>query len=206
MLYRRILFLFTLLATPFLSLQAALPEYPVPISLSAVNPYFEVPYRILVTKDPNGYAVELDDGSHWQVVQAGERANLRNWLPNDRLVIRPTLFPSWTGARFYLLNERLNDTIYVELSMGPLAGLATTNTIYWTSPSTGALQLIDGLGRTSNWVVHPEDISTFSLWQQNQAVIIGALTGSYAGWFANYNPGYILINVERNVHIRAALQ
>ncbi len=177
-----------------------------PASLAAL-PAYEVPYRILTSKDPSGLVVELDDGSTWRIVEKGGAQKIAHyWAMNDRLVIFPTLLPFWSGARFYLYNERLSDSIYAELSLGPIAGRASTNEIYVITPEAGLCQLVDGIGRTSNWAIHPDDASAFLSWRPNQAVIIGGLTGSVSAWFTRYNPGYILINVEKNTYVRAALQ
>lgn len=163
----------------------------------------EKPYRLLTNKDPNGWNVELDDGSVWRAASSSDAYEMKNWRVNDTLVIHPTAFPNWSGGRFFIVNERLNRSSVVELSQGPILNRSTNNQITYIDYSNGYLELHDGAGRISTWTISYADRAAFQKWKPNQSVIIGSNEDCYAGWLSNQ--GYILINVERNDFVNANL-
>ena len=166
--------------------------------------YFETPYRVLSNKDAAGYTFELDDGTIWRVIGSANANAVRYWRVNDTLVIHPTFAPTWSGGRYYILNERLNSAVTVEISLGPIPNTPTNNQITYIDYPAGILKLEDALGRVSFWRLNPMDRSLFETWRPGNSIILGSNQNCYAGWFSN-DP-YILINFERNQYVRATLQ
>lgn len=195
----------TTLAIALLSTGAVFAEEQreIPSSWSAELAYYEVPYRVLINKDPSGASLELDDGSIWRATDSMSARNIQYWYPNDPLVIRPCAV-SWWGARFYITNERMRTAANVELSFGPIAGTPQHNTISFIDYSRKELQLQDGSGLTSYWYVDRNDVKTMNAWQPHHTIIIGSNMDCYAGWFSSSQ--YILINVDRNDFVRANIQ
>ncbi len=162
-----------------------------------------VPYRILSNKDPQGKSVEMDDGSIWVIYGSDSSLNVMNWRINDPIVIHPTLWPKWAGARFFIYNERVRSSAYAELSLGPFKNRSSHIQISGIDYFYGQISVIDGVGRSTNWSIYMEDIKKLQSWQCGQTVIIGFNENCYAGWFSAYS--YILINTEKNDFIRASL-
>lgn len=161
----------------------------------------KTPYRLLSSKDPSGYVLELDDGSTWRVSGADGARAVSDWRINDSVVIFPCFFPAWTGTRFYILNERTRNTANVELSLGPISGRSTYNHITELNLFHGTLCITDGTGHNSQWIINRKDLKKFQNWKLNQTIILGFMESSYSGWFSR--EPYILINVERNEFIEA---
>lgn len=165
--------------------------------------YYETPYRLLANKDPSGMSIEMDDGAIWRIVDYSSAEEVKYWRINDPLIIQPTLFPNWSGARYFILNERLGSTATAEISYGPLLGRATHNQIVYIDYMSGMIQLQDGIGRTSFWKLSYADRAYFQQWRLGQTIIIGSNEDCYAGWFSS--DSYILINVERNDFVNASI-
>lgn len=161
------------------------------------------PYRLVSNKDPQGWNVELDDGSIWRAVDSSSAYEMKYWKTNDPVVIHPTAFPNWAGGRFFLLNERLNTTATVELSQGPILNRSTNAQITYIDYSSGYLEIQDGIGRSSCYQVDYADSALFQNWRPGQSIIVGSNEDCYAGWLSNYS--YILINVEKNEFVKANL-
>jgi len=163
----------------------------------------ETPYRILAAKDPRGLNFEMDDGAIWRVEGAESAQAVTEWRINDTLVIQPSLFPSWSGARYFVLNERTNTYAYAEMSFGPFAGKATHNRIMEIDYRNGQISVMDGVGRITNWFVDRSELKKLQGWKLNQTLVLGFNDNSYAGWFTDHS--YILINVEKNDNVSATL-
>jgi hypothetical protein len=151
-----------------------------------------------------GFSLEMDDGSIWRIIDSSSAREVSSWRINDSLVIYPTLVPSWSGGRYYIVNQNLQSSAIAEISYGPLAGKATNTQIVYFDYFSGYVQLQDGIGRTSFWRLYPSDRSIFEYWKVGQSIIIGSNENCYAGWFCS-SP-YILINVERNDYVRATIE
>ncbi len=171
------------------------------ISLEAIANYH--PYRLVSNKDPQGWNVELDDGSIWRAVDSSSASEIKYWKSNDPVAIHPTAFPNWAGGRFFLLNERLNTTAVVELSQGPILNRSTNAQITYIDYTSGYLEIQDGIERSSYFHIDYVDRLIFQGWRPGQSIIVGSNEDCYAGWLSNYS--YILINVEKNEFVRANL-
>ena len=163
----------------------------------------DAPYRLLANKDPQGWNVELDDGAIWRAVNSSGAYEITHWRTNDAIVIHPTYSPSWSGGRFYLLNQRLNSMAVVELSAGPILNRATNSQLTYIDYATGVIQIQDGSGRSSYFRLDYADRSNYQKWRPGQSIILGSNEDCYAGWFSSYE--YILINVESNTYACANL-
>jgi hypothetical protein len=161
------------------------------------------PFRLVANKDPQGWNVELDDGSIWRAVDSSSASEMKYWKTNDPVVIHPTAFPNWAGGRFFFLNERLNATAIVELSQGPILNRSTNAQITYIDYSSGYLEIQDGIGRSSYFHIDYADSLLFQNWRPGQSIIVGSNEDCYAGWLSNYS--YILINIEKNEFVRANL-
>ena|SRR3990167_9263042 len=133
---------------------------------------YETPYRILTNKDPSGFSVELDDGSMWRITDNSSAYQVQTWRANDSLVIRPTLFPTLSGARFYLYNERLRSEAYAELSYGPLLNKATCVKITYMDYVNGMIEMRDGAGNTCYWEINPTDRNVSRSWKCGQTLML----------------------------------
>lgn len=154
------------------------------------------PYRLLSFIDYNGAYVDLDDGSSWIMQGTSSQTAVKNWRNSDSVIIYPTFSPYWSGARYYLFNERTRTSAYVELSKGPIAGRSTCIEILQIDPSRRELVVMNGEGQTAVWTVATEDIEIVKTWKPRQAIILAFYENCYAGWFSTYS--YIAINVENS--------
>lgn len=161
------------------------------------------PYRLVANKDPQGWNIELDDGSIWRAVDSSSASEMKYWKTNDPVVIHPTAFPNWAGGRFFFLNEKLNTTAIVELSQGPILNRSTNAQITYIDYTSGYLEIQDGIGRSSYFHIDYADSLIFQSWRPGQSIIVGSNEDCYAGWLSNYS--LILINVEKNEFVKANL-
>ncbi len=149
------------------------------------------PYRLLANKDPQGWNIEMDDGSIWRAVNSSGAHQIAHWRTNDPLVIHPTFSPNWSGGRFYIHNQRLNSAAVVELS-----NRATNSLLTYIDPSSGVIQIQDSMGRSSYFRLDYADRSSYQKWRPGQSIILGSNEDCWAGFISNYQ--LILINVECN--------
>lgn len=189
----------TLLLATFFSLHSSETNYPRELAIHSTH--YQTPYRFLTNKDPQGLSIEMDDGAIWRIIDSSSAEEVKYWRIEDPLIIYPTLLPSWSGGRYFILNERLSSTAIAEISYGPLLGKSTHNQITYMDYATSVIQIQDDSGRASFFRLNSKDRNLFQYWKLGQTIIIGSNENCYAGWFSN-NP-YILINVERNDYVRA---
>ncbi|MBM3202027.1 MAG: hypothetical protein FJZ56_06430 [Chlamydiae bacterium] len=159
------------------------------------------PYRLSISIDPSGAILELDDHSMWRIEGNDSRAQVKNWLPNDAIVIYPVMYTFLTGTRFYIYNQRTRTSANAELSFGPTIGGPCNNRITYIDYRYGEVHIQDGQGNTCFWIVDPQDIPTIQNWRLYQSIILGSNRTWPANWASHCE--YILINVECNDYIRA---
>lgn len=163
------------------------------------NEKFDPPYRLLANKDPKGHSIELDDGSVWRITSDNSIVQL--WRENDSLVIYPIYYQFWYGSPYYILNERTQETVNVELSYGPILNQPTNAQLVYIDYKNGKVQIQDGAARSSWFKVDPSELEKLKGWKLNQSIILGANEGSWNGYWSAFP--YILINVEKDEFITA---
>ena len=161
------------------------------------------PYRLLTSKDCQGWNLETDDGCIWRAIDNASACEIKYWQSNDKLVIHPTAYPKWSGGRYYLLNTRLNAIATVELSQGPYPGMSTNVQITYLDYETGYMELQDGKGRIAYWRLNRNERGIFQNWRAGQSILVGSNENCWAGWLSS--DSYILINVEKDNYVRANL-
>jgi hypothetical protein len=164
----------------------------------------ESPYRLLSSKDPQGWNVELDDGSIWRAIGSSDADAIKKWRSNDPIVIHPTLFPSISGGRFFLYNQRLNSYAISEISAGPILNSAMNARISYIDIYSGLIELRDGKGRACYYRLDYSEKTLFKDWRIGDSIIIGSNEDCYSGWFSR--APFILINIECNNFIKASLE
>jgi hypothetical protein len=173
-----------------------------PVEVEAISN--ETPYRLLNSKDPQGWNVELDDGSIWRAIGSSDADTIKKWRANDPIVIHPTLFPSISGGRFFLYNQRLNTYAISEISAGPLLNSAVNARISYIDIYSGIVELKDGKGRACFYRLDYSEKTLFKDWRIGDSIIIGSNEDCYSGWFSR--APFILINIECNNFIKASLE
>jgi hypothetical protein len=111
------------------------------------------------------------------------------------------VYTVFTGTRFYIYNQRTQTSANAEISLGPTIGGPCNNRVVYIDYRYGQIQLQDGQGYTSVWIIDPKDLETIQNWRLYQSVILG----SNNSWPANIasHCNHILINIENNTYIRA---
>ncbi len=159
------------------------------------------PYRLLSSKDNQGWNLETDDGTIWRAIDNSSASQIKYWQSNDKLVIYPTAYPKWSGGRYYLLNTRLNSAATVELSQAPITGTSTNIQITYIDYTSGYMELEDGRGRVVNWRLNRNERDIYEHWRAGQSILVGSNENCWAGWLSS--DSYILINVEKDNYVRA---
>jgi hypothetical protein len=138
-----------------------------------------------------GRTVSTADETVW-AISYGSTYITQFWQPGSPLIIQPntSLFAT---SDYYLYNTLTNEHAEADLSQGPFLkySVLITQINYYN----GYVQLSNG----TEWLVSQSQLSTInSLWQLNQAVLIGENTS----WFG---PKYILVNINENNYATADL-
>ncbi|MFZ4772502.1 MAG: hypothetical protein ACOYK9_00720 [Chlamydiia bacterium] len=161
------------------------------------------PLRQVASKDPQGYTIELDDGSIWKVTEKS-LYNAKNYYKSgDLLVIYPVIFPFFSDSKFYFVNQSNGTSINVDLSLGPVSSNPCCIEIEDIDYNTGKVWLKDGRGYRTLWRINIDDISKFNRWLRGQAIILGSNKRYNDTIGSSFK--YILINVEKNNYIQASM-
>ncbi len=187
-----------------------------PSSSQAANPLIEFdlfptisysetwvpPYRALKATLSNGYAIEMDDGSVWNI-NAGYHKNVKRWESNDYIVFYPCSLSSWNRQKFWAYNPRLRAKAECSLSLGPIQYGPCTNHVQELDFYRGECFLQDGRGYQNLWRISSDDLYRFIKWRINDAVIVGSKNHPDQAPFSSY--GYILLNVQENEYVKAEI-
>lgn len=168
------------------------------LCLNVVSAY-QKPYRLLQSKNINGWNVVLDDGSAWRVEDYQEY-KVRNWDINDAIVIHPKWVSATSRPKYYLKNETKDSTVTVELWLTPFRNQATHTTLTYANSYSGDATITDGNGQQAFWVVDYLSGTEFAKWQINDTIIIAGNEGSW------YEESYTLINTNLNTYVKARLR
>jgi hypothetical protein len=134
-----------------------------------------------------GDAVELEDGSIWNVCSA-DRYKTLDWMTgHDIIILANHDWFSIYDYRFINLNTGAN--VKVNLSLGPIYNGIWTHWILAIDYYHREICLEDG----SVWKISGLDSAIVNSWLPNDTVIIGVNDA----WFSNSNPN-MLINVNMN--------
>jgi len=153
--------------------------------------YYSVHVHQLAAVSPWGDTVEIEDGSVWQV-HPSHAYKVLGWLTSDSLTI--TQNTSWFSRYNYrIINKRTNQSVEVNLSLGPLTNGPYTRYIVAADLDRKEIMLNDN----THWAISWFDTSTFNKWALNDAIIIGINSGF------DHKCESILINVTNNDSLRA---
>lgn len=166
-------------------------------------PYF-FSSRLLFSLDTYDRTIEMDDGSVWRVEGSASWQNVREWFINDALVLCPTVPSYKDGPRFFLYNQMAKTTAFVEPIKKPYIDRITTYIVKKIDYTQRQVQLIDGAGRTSYWLIDANDSKKLNKWQENQLIVIG-YNPNYTSRLVSSLP-YILFNTNKNALVYAYLQ
>src|SRR5579872_4860788 len=138
-----------------------------------------------------GDSIEIEDSSIWKI-NGYDSYKALSWRSNDPLLI--TQNTRWFSSYNYkIVNQATGSSLEANLIIGPLQFGALTKTIAFIDWHMGEIVLTD----LSRYQISCYDISVFSNWQINDAVIVGY----NSGWDSNCES--ILINVNMDNFIRA---
>jgi len=160
------------------------------------------PIRLIHSIGAGFRSVELDDSAVW-LIKESQSNKIRYWQVNDPVVLYPSHNTLFNNYRFYLYNQRVHESAYAELSLGPIINGPCTNRVIYKSAHRGRASLRDGRGYETHWTMAIEDYSKLSGWCLNDSVIIGNNHKNTYPWTSN--APYILFNVEQNEYIKAYL-
>lgn len=141
-----------------------------------------------ISEYPN--SITIDDGSVWQI-DFRQADLLRNWLPNDSIVI--TQNRDWFSSYdYHIINKNLGTSIPANLSLGPILDNPYSRYIVFVDRFNRVVMLSDN----SRWSISIFDEQLLNQWALNDSIIIG----ENSGW--DFAHPYILINVNMNHSIR----
>ncbi len=173
-------------------------------SFESISASEYTPYRILADKDIEGYSVKTDDGAIWIAKDEASRRTVKSWRVNDTLVIHPCFFPYWSGGTFYILNERLQTTVVVDLAYKqPYENSFTSVAISAIYPNINQIEVIDAYNRTFRFTVDSSDLYLLSDWRCGHYILFGSNQNCVAGTFSSHP--YIIINIHTRNYLRASI-
>lgn len=138
-----------------------------------------------------GKTLEMEDGSHWEIVSA-DQYMLNYWRRGDNLVVTPN-YDWFSSGDYFITNKNSNSYVRANLHIGPLAFGQYSHWIVAIDHMSGHITLENGV----TWCIYAKDSYVFREWEVNDHIIIGL----YNNWFHSFD--HILINVNMDTHVRA---
>ncbi len=149
-------------------------------------------YHVIQDIAANGSAVEIEDGSVWEV-KASDRKKVSNWQAGDKIAIVANR--TWFSSYLYkLVNFNSLDIVPTNLLLFPFLDSLNTRWIERIDYDSRTLVLNDG----SKWSVSRLDKGEFKHLKVFDVIVIGVNDG----WWRSYNPN-ILIQVNTMKYVRA---
>ncbi|MBS0652846.1 MAG: hypothetical protein JSR39_04875 [Verrucomicrobia bacterium] len=145
----------------------------------------------LTSISDTGRTIEMEDGSHWEIVTADQYV-LNFWRRSDSLVVTPNYNWFSTGD-YYITNKSNNTYVRANLYIGPMAFGQYSHWIVAIDHVSGHVTLENGV----TWCIASKDAYIFREWEVNDHIILGV----YDAWFNSFD--HILINVNMDSHVRA---
>ena len=145
----------------------------------------------LTSISDTGKTIEMEDGSHWEVVGADQYI-LNFWRRSDSLVVTPN-YNWFSSGDYYITNKSNNTYVRANLYIGPMAFGQYSHWIVGIDHVTGHVTLENGV----TWCIASKDSYVFREWAVNDHIILGV----YDAWFNSFD--HILINVNMDTHVRA---
>ncbi len=154
--------------------------------------YFPLGMHCLLSVSAFGDSLDIEDGSRWKI-SPYDAAKVASWGSQDPLII--TQNHDWFSRYNYrIINHATGGTLVANLHLGPFKNGPYTRYIQSINPLLGEIVLND----LTRWQVSFLDHGSLIEWYVNDAIIIGY----NSGWDADCQG--LLINVNKNEHIRAA--
>lgn len=153
--------------------------------------------RFLSSKEIYGNSVVLDDGSEWKIARNHAYEVAYYWGKDDPVVATPSVWPGFTGNRFFLTNLRTGSWVYADIAIGPLVGGYATFRVVDVDTYYGRVLLEDGKHTQWYWEVDPMHIYMIKDWIPNQAIFLGS-SEDPMGFRSSTPFNTMLLNIERN--------
>lgn len=154
--------------------------------------YFPSGMHCLLSVSAFGDMLDIEDGSRWKI-SPYDAAKVANWGAQDPIII--TQNHRWFSQYSYrIINQATGGILEANLFLGPFKDGPYTRYITSMDMLRGEIVLND----LTRWQVSVLDANEFREWLLYDAVIIGY----NSGWDSDCQG--LLINVNKNQHIRAA--
>lgn len=154
--------------------------------------YFPLGMHCLLSVSAFGDSLDIEDGSRWKI-SPYDAAKVASWGSQDPLII--TQNHDWFSSYNYrIINHANGGTLRANLQLGPFKNGPYTRYVQSINTLLGEIVLND----LTRWQVSILDVSALKEWYIHDAIIIGY----NSGWDSDCQG--LLINVNKNEHIRAA--
>ncbi|MEX0961843.1 MAG: hypothetical protein WDZ28_03185 [Simkaniaceae bacterium] len=164
------------------------------IPIETINYFIPSYCRVIHAISIDGRSIELDDSTVWKVTTDNPQEIKQYWNTGDIIKISKCNFPSWSGSRFFLINDSKNIYCYAELHLPPHTDHPNTNRIIDVNTYTNSVTLQNNQGFRTAWKVDPADHFQLRCWKVGHHVIVGVNAGNCSNWFSKYEN--ILYNIE----------
>ncbi len=148
-----------------------------------------------------GKYIELQDGTIWKVKPRDRSAVANLWRANDWVTLTPSSLPKCSGFSFYMTNERIKSSIYVNLASYDRERKMHSLKISYIDAASGDIILKNATGDEYFFQVPFPSRAFIYDWYVDHLIVIGINDH----WMLNIwdSSEFVLYNIKRMRYVKA---